>query len=71
MNMDAITYDSNEATENVPKWLESKLFESVLKEIFVNFKKVDEFIAYTALPVEKTSSTVITRIEFFVELQGT
>lgn len=57
-------------TSNVPKWLEARLFEGVLKENVPNYKEIKEFKAYAGLPAGENYSTVITRIEIDAELQG-
>lgn len=55
---------------NVPKWIEAKLFENVLKENTDQFKEIKEFKAYAGLPPGENYSTVMTRIEILIELEG-
>ena len=57
-------------TNNVPKWLEAKLFETILKENFDKYKEIKEFKAYAGLPAGENYSTVMTRIEIVIELEG-
>lgn len=57
-------------TSNVPKWLEAQLFENILKENVPNYKAIKEFKAYAAVPAGENFSTVITRVEIHIELQG-
>ncbi|TMW46882.1 hypothetical protein DOY81_008046 [Sarcophaga bullata] len=56
-------------TKNVPKWLEAKLFETILKENFEKYKEIKEFKAYDGLSARENYSTVMTRIEIVIELE--
>ncbi|KAI8116471.1 hypothetical protein FF38_05895 [Lucilia cuprina] len=56
-------------TDNVPAWVEAKLFENVLKENVENFKEIKEFKAYAGLAPGENYSTIMTRIEILIELE--
>ncbi|KAM7358929.1 uncharacterized protein ACRADG_003716 [Cochliomyia hominivorax] len=56
-------------TQNVPTWVEAKLFENVLKENVENFKEIKDFKAYAGLAPGENYSTIMTRIEILIELK--
>lgn len=62
--------DNTNNTSNVPSWVEAKLFESVLKENVANFKEIKDFKAYAGLAPGENYSTIMTRIEILIELEG-
>lgn len=62
--------DTANNTDNVPAWVEAILFEKVLRENVANFKEIKEFKAYAGLAPGENYSTIMTRIEILIELEG-
>lgn len=58
------------ATTDIPDWLESKLFENVLKDTVKDFKKILNFKVKRALPPGENYATIMLKIQIEVELNS-
>lgn len=55
---------------DIPKWINEKYFENILKNDVANFKKILKFSTIPATPPGENYTSIMLRIKMDIELDG-